>query len=53
MPEGTEYIHSICCNPSLISSVEFMILFHLKYTFRKYKILAVKNEWGGGQQLVL
>lgn len=48
MPQGPEYIYSICCSPNLISSVGFMILFHLKYNYRKYKVLTVKNELGPG-----
>lgn len=46
MSEGIGCIHSICCSPRLVSSVEFTVLFHLKYNFRNYKVLAVKNEPG-------
>ena len=44
MPQSTECIYCICCSPSLISSVEFMMLFQPKYNFRKYRLLEVKNE---------
>lgn len=44
MPQSTECISGICCSPRLISSVEFMMLFHPKYNFRKHKVLEVKNK---------